>query len=405
MSRKLIVPPDIKPSTTDRIGQYLRTHVIDQERAIKEILRSLHRGEAGLQNPNHPLGVFLFLGPTGVGKTHTAVELSNALKKKVWRCRKFAECGYETTFRKGSDPNAKPTTMVICPVHKDEAVGLEEVELPSIWKMDCGQLSDHKSPVNHLLLGSPLGYIDHEKTPFFHGKAPKVVLFDEIEKAIVPKNWWEGTSGLEDILLKIMQNGRITNNKPEEVDFTESFIIMTGNLGTREINEELGKSSMGFLLDKNQARKISQLDDEEIEKLNEKIYRIIKGRVEKELPPEFINRIDKLVVFRFLTKKSYLKIFDREASLIQKRIDKSPVPFKLEFLTETKLFLIDEAFSDRQYGANPLGRLLEEELVSELAKLTTHQIISQGSTVQIGLENNKLTFLEKEVAAAQEGAR
>lgn len=410
MGKKLFVPPDAVLSETDKIERYLRSQVIDQDRAIREITRSINRGEAGLQNPDHPLGVFLFLGPTGVGKTHTALELAKVFQKKLWRCQKFEECGYETTFKKGKELNYQPTTLVVCPEHHKDGknIPLEEVEIPEIWRVDCGQLSDHKGPLVHYLMGAPVGYIGNDQTPFFHGKAPKVVLFDEIEKAIVPNNWWEEKNGLEDILLKIIQNGRILNQKKEEVDFTESFIIMTGNLGTREVTAEIGKNSVGFLASQNPVKKVSQMGDEEIEKLNERIYRIIKEKFLKEFPPEFVNRIDRLVVFRFLKQSSYQKIFDREAAKIQARIDKSPTPFRLEFKSDAKMFFVDEAFSDRQYGANPLGRLLEKNLVSEIANLINHKVIRTDSVVQVGLEKGELVFLEKnekKTTAIQEGGR
>jgi len=193
------------------------------------------------------------------------------------------------------------------------------------------------------------------------------------------------------------------------VDFTQSIIILTGNLGAQEIQQEFEKAPFGFISEGKIRRKISQISDQEIEALNKKIYRIVKKKAEKEFAPEFVNRLDRLVVFRFLTQKHYREILNRELEKIQLRITRSPTPFRMELAPNVRKLLVDEAFSDRHQGARPLNRVLDKRLTTPLADLAIQRAIPKGALVKVKVEKGELTFYqetEKTIkAATQEGAR
>lgn len=390
MAKKLI-PPENGKSPVKEVDKQLKKYLIGQDRPIREISRALERAFSGLKHPNHPITVLAFFGPTGTGKTYSAKILSDCFKKiKVWRCVKFNECGFEVTEDEKKSGKGMPS---LCPIHRARqgaSIHIEEIELPNIWTIDCGGMGGSLEHAVTNLVGAPPSYVGHGRPPLFTGgKAPKVVLFDEAEKAILAKNWRGGRSTFSGLLLKILDEGKIRNNLGEEIDFTQSVIILTGNLGAGEIISEFEGHSIGFhASERLRTRSISKMTDEEVAQLNERIYSIVKKKAERELAPEFLNRLDRLVVFYFLTQGDYEKILDIELTKVQERIDQSAVTrsknpaFFVTYTKEAKHLLLDESMSDRRFGARPLTRTVEKRVITPLSILINNELINEGDHIE-----------------------
>jgi hypothetical protein len=272
---KKLIPPKNSSSPTRVIEKLLKEKLIGQERAIREIIRGLERAYSGLKNPDHPVAVLAFFGPTGTGKTFAAEALANCFPRhKVWRCPRHYECGYVITEE---ERQAGIQVAEYCPTHNGK-LRIEKIVSNTIWTIDCGGVSGALDHAITTLMGSPPSYVGQEITPIFTGgKAPHVVLFDEAEKALLTKNW-SGGSSFANVLLKILEKGRIRNNLNEEIDFTQSIIILTGNLGAAEILKEF-EGVLGFhVSSKDRHRDIAQMTDQEVGDLNKRIY---IGREEK----------------------------------------------------------------------------------------------------------------------------
>lgn len=387
MAEKLIPPKD-GSSPTKKIERILQEKLIGQDRAIREIVRALERAYAGLKNPDHPVAVLAFFGPTGTGKTLAAEVLADCFpKKRVWRCQRYQECGVEFTEE---DRRAGIQIPLVCTAHKGK-LRIQKVELPSIWVVDCGGVSESLDHAVTTLIGSPPSYVGHGTPPLFTGgRAPHVVLFDEAEKALLTKSW-SGSSSFANILLKILDKGKIRNNLGEEIDFTQSIIILTGNLGATEILKEF-EGTIGFHTSGQDIRRdITQMTDREVEGLNERIYSIVKKKSERDLAPEFLNRLDRLVVFHFLTRSGYAHILQNEIAKVQARIlrvvKREKVPaFVLTFSEEALNFLLREAMADRRFGARPLVRVLEKRVVSPLSELINNRMIKANDHLEARVE-------------------
>lgn len=345
----------------------------------------------------------MFAGPTGVGKTWTAQVLGDCFETKViYRCQRHLECGFQV-----SEEERDEEDLSHCPAHKTEEkamVPLERIKLPNLLWVRCVEMGGSMYHAVNKLMGSPPSYAGHGSTPplFLGGKAPRVVLFDEVEKAILAEHWSEGKTGLTDLLHAILEEGRITNNYNQEVDFTGSIIILTSNLGGERIVREVG-GGFGFATDQ-QRRSITRLTDEEVAQLNKDICRLVEDAVKQALPPELFNRLDDLIVFRFLTRTQYHEIFDLEFRYLQERIaERARVgPFSLNCTSKVKDLIVEESIEKREYGARPFKRVIERQITAPLAVLINNGQIKKGDRIEAHLENGEIVFHRLDIQAQKE---
>ena len=295
---------------------------------------------AGMQSPNRPIGTMLFLGPTGSGKT------------------RVVEAAAEILF---GDPNA-------------------------VIKIDCAEFQ-HSHEIAKLI-GSPPGYLGHRETsPMltqenlnrFHSKDNQfsLVLFDEIEKA---------SDSLWKLLLGILDKGTLTLGDNRRVNFSNTFVIMTSNLGAREMSE-LITGGIGF------ASKAGSQDLADTD-VDQKIYRTAVDAARRKFSPEFMNRIDSVVVFRSLKEQHLKRILDLELQAVQGRISRSPgVKFTFECSEAARDFLLKEGV-DYRYGARHLKRAIERFVVYSVANLVASEQIKEGDLLYVDLSETKksLTF-------------
>jgi len=299
--------------------------VIGQEAACRSVARALRRSRADLKDPRRPIGSFMFLGPTGVGKTMLAKTLA------------------ETMF---GNPD-------------------------SIIQVDMSEYME-KFSVSRLI-GSPPGYVGYEEggqlSEAVRRKPYSVVLFDEIEKA---------HPDVIQILLQILEDGRLTDSLGRTVDFRNTIIIMTTNVGAKVIQRQ---TSMGF------GAASTGADDYDVmkEKVLDEAKRIFK--------PEFINRINDLIVFRPLTRDDLVKIVELEIAAVSKRLEERKM--SLEFTAEAKALIIDEGY-DEKYGARPLRRAIERQVEDPLAEALLRGDVKEGESIHVDRDGDHLTFTQKE---------
>ena len=307
-----------------RLERTLHQRVIGQEEAVSAVARAVRRGRVGLKDPNRPIGSFLFLGPTGVGKT----ELSKTLAEAMF--------GEESAM-----------------IRVDMS---EYMEKHSVSKM----------------IGSPPGYVGYDEGGQLSEKVRRhpysVILFDEIEKA---------HPDVFNILLQVLDDGRITDAQGRKVDFKNTIIIMTSNAGASSI---IAPKNLGF----------GQRDDE---KQN---YERMKDSVMEELKrifkPEFLNRIDETLVFRALNKEDMKKIVTLLTKNLIRR-GKEQMELTLKIKPAVKEFIVNEAY-DPKFGARPLRRMIQNRIEDPLAEEILKGNIRSGTTVAIGLKNKKEIVFE-----------
>ena len=279
-----------------RMEQELHKKVISQEAAIKSIARAVRRARSGLKDPRRPVGCFIFAGPTGVGKTHTAKALAEFLF---------------------GDPDA-------------------------LIQIDMSEYME-KHNVSRLI-GAPPGYVGYEEggqlTEQIRRRPYAVVLLDEIEKA---------HPDVFHMLLQIMEEGRLTDSFGRHVDFRNTVLIMTTNAGAEAIKNQTG---FGF-----------QPQDEEV--TYEKMKERVKAEIEKYFRPEFLNRVDEVIVFRPLNKEDLKKIIDIELSKLRERLAEKGLT--LELTEEAKDFLIERGYNP-DFGARPLRRAIEYHVQDPLSE-------------------------------------
>jgi ATP-dependent Clp protease ATP-binding subunit ClpA len=351
-NRKLIsLNPDLKSARAQEFDTGLRSRVVGQDRAIRSITSMYQVFQAGMTNPSRPLGAMLFLGPTGSGKTHVV------------------EAAAEILF---GDRNA-------------------------VVKIDCAEFQ-HSHEIAKLI-GSPPGYLGHRETsPLltqenlnkFHTEHNPftLVLFDEIEKA---------SDALWQLLLGVLDKATLTLGDNRRVDFSQTMIFMTSNLGAKEMSE-LITGSIGFAPAKGRA----MIEDE----LDQKIYRTAIEAARRKFSPEFMNRIDKVVVFRSLKHEQLCQILELELSAVQRRIDEGAGERFIFTLTEpAKEFLLSEGIEYR-YGARHLKRAIERFLVNPLANLSATGQVHLGDVVVIDLnaQTEKLEFFLDDAEASRAAA-
>ena len=328
----------------------LASRIIGQERAVRRMSSLYQVFLAGMQSPNRPIGTMLFLGPTGSGKT------------------RVVEAAAEVFF---GDPNA-------------------------VIKIDCAEFQ-HSHEIAKLI-GSPPGYLGHRETPplltqenlsRFHTEETKLtlVLFDEIEKA---------SDSLWQLLLGILDKGTLTLGDNRRVDFSRTIVVMTSNLGAREMSEMIS-GGIGFAPS---AGKQQQADTN----IDQKIYRTAVEAARRKFSPEFMNRIDSLVVFRSLNEQHLQSILELELQSVQKRISNvADTKFFFECSDAAKEFLLEEG-TDYRYGARHLKRAIERLVVHPLANLVTTEQIGMNDSVYIDLDQSTsaLSFTKVASVAPQE---
>ena len=302
----------------------LHKRVVGQNEAVKSIARAVRRARVGIKDPNRPIGSFIFLGPTGVGKT----ELSKALAEAMF-----------------GDEN-------------------------SIIRIDMSEYME-SHPVARLI-GSPPGYVGYEEggqlTEAVRRKPYSIVLLDEIEKA---------NPEVFNILLQIMEDGRLTDGKGKIVNFKNTIIIMTSNVGAHQIKKQ---KSIGF-----SSNNSSNKNETEYEKMKENIL----GELKQKFRPEFLNRIDDTIVFHKLNDENLNQIIDLMLTSIRKRLEDRDI--YLNFEEDSKKFLLSKGI-DLDYGARPLRRLIIKEVEDRLSEEILQGNIRIGDRVKVSELENKLIF-------------
>ena len=308
-----------------KMGDILEGAVIGQDDAIKKVVKAIQRNRIGLKNPDKPIGVFMFLGPTGVGKTHLA--------------KKIAEYLFDS---------------------KDALI-----------RMDMSEFME-KFTVSRLV-GAPPGYVGYEEGGQLTEKVRRhpysVVLLDEIEKA---------HPDVFNLLLQVMDEGRLTDSLGRKIDFKNTILIMTSNVGSRQLKEFGG--GVGF-------------NTEEVSK--QQAHGVISKALNRAFSPEFLNRVDDIIMFDQLEKEAILKIIDIELKDYYSRIEK--LGFQLHISDEAKSFMAEKGY-DRNFGARPLKRSIQKYLEDELAELML-KLNAEGSiggtinvTYQEGDEKPKMEY-------------
>ena len=312
-----------------KLEEILHKTVVGQDLAVSRTSRAIRRSRAGLKDPNRPMGSFIFVGPSGVGKTLLAKALANFL---------FGD----------------PEAMTVLDMS-------EYMEQHSISR----------------LIGSPPGYVGYEEggqlTEKIRRKPYSVVLLDEIEKA---------HPDMANMLLQILEEGRLTDGFGRTIDFKNTILIMTSNLGARAT---LDQGSLGF-------HPGSQDSDDD-----GSIQTFVAEALDNHFRPEFLNRVDAIVPFGFLTHAEVTKIFDLEVAKVEERL--AAKELKLEVTAEAKRCLIDNGFDDRT-GARGIRRVLEERIEDPISEMIILGQINAGETAELDLEGDNLSMKILKNAAA-----
>jgi ATP-dependent Clp protease ATP-binding subunit ClpC len=300
----------------------LRSNVIGQDEAVKKIVRAIQRNRAGLKDPNKPIGSFIFLGPTGVGKTQLAKELTKLLFDS-----------------------------------EDNMIRIDMSEYMEKFAISR-------------LVGAPPGYVGYEEggqlTERVRRKPYSVILLDEIEKA---------HPDVFNLLLQALDDGQITDSLGRRVDFKNTIIIMTSNLGSRQL-KDFG-TGVGFGTSAREQRK-SDLENS-----------VIQGALKKAFAPEFLNRIDDVVLFNSLSREDIHRIIDIELRSLFGRI--KDLGYHINLSDKAKDFVADEGF-DEAFGARPLARALQKLIEDPLAEKIISKEITEGDTIHIDLTGETLEF-------------
>lgn len=312
-----------------KMEDILHKRVVGQNEAVTAVAKAIRRGRVGLKDPKRPVGSFIFLGPTGVGKTEL--------------CKALAEAMF-------GDENA-------------------------MLRLDMSEYME-KHTVSRLV-GSPPGYVGYDEggqlTEKVRRKPYSVVLFDEIEKA---------HPDVFNILLQILEDGRLTDSQGRTVDFKNTVIIMTSNVGARLITDQ--QNGLGFAFDNPENKK---------EKTNEEIREAVIGELKKLFRPEFLNRVDDIIVFNKLTQEEIKEIAGKLLENLKARL--KAVDIDAEFTDQAVTEISNEGYDDT-YGARPLRRAITSKIEDALSEKLLENEIKKGDHIVCDFKNGKFTFTPKE---------
>ena len=305
-----------------RVEEELHKRIISQDKAISALARAIRRSRAGLKSPNRPIGSFLFLGPTGVGKTEVARSLAQ--------------------FLFGSDK--------------------------ALIRFDMSEYME-KHAVSKLI-GSPPGYVGYEEggqlTERVKRSPYSVVLLDEVEKA---------HPDLFNILLQVFEDGQLTDGLGNTVDFKNTILIMTSNIGARHMQKKQG---LGF-------------GNESDGGLNEKVEELVKAEMKKTFNPEFLNRLDEVIIFQPLVDADLIQIVELMVQQLNANLAQRAITISVT--DEAKKWILEKTMVDRSYGARPLRRALQRYVEDPLSEaLIAGQITDRPAFLEVYLENNQLFY-------------
>ncbi|MFG1244099.1 ATP-dependent chaperone ClpB [Xanthobacter versatilis] len=308
-----------------RMELELAKRVVGQSEAVAAVSTAVRRARAGLQDPNRPIGSFLFLGPTGVGKT----ELTKALAEFLF----------------------------------DDETAMVRIDMSEYME---------KHSVSRLI-GAPPGYVGYDEggalTEAVRRRPYQVVLFDEVEKA---------HPDVFNVLLQVLDDGRLTDGQGRTVDFRNVLIVMTSNLGAEFLADP--RQPMGFKVPGHEGETV--VSDEEA-------YDMVMGAVRRHFRPEFINRIDEIVMFHRLKREQMDSIVDIQMGRLRKLLEDRKITIELS--PEARAFLAEKGY-DPAYGARPLKRTIQKLVQDPLAEKILAGTVLDGATVKVGLDNGQLTF-------------
>ena len=308
-----------------KLEEVLHKRVVGQDEAVKAVAKAVRRGRVGLKDPNRPIGSFLFLGPTGVGKT----ELSKALAESVF--------------------------------------GSEE----AIIRVDMSEYMEKHSVSK--MVGSPPGYVGYDEGGQLSEKVRRnpysVILFDEIEKA---------HPDVFNILLQVLDDGHITDSKGRKVSFKNTILIMTSNAGASRIMEP---KKLGFNSEEN--------EKQDYEKMKANVMEDVK----RIFRPEFINRIDDIIVFHSLGKNEVGKIVNIMLNQFKHRV-KEQMDIDIRFADSAKKYITQEGY-DKKYGARPLRRMIQNKIEDTLSDEILNGNVTNGDSITISVRNKEVIILKK----------
>jgi ATP-dependent Clp protease ATP-binding subunit ClpC len=305
-----------------RIEEELHKRVISQDRAITALARAIRRSRAGLKSPNRPIGSFLFLGPTGVGKTEVARTLAQ--------------------FMFGSEK--------------------------SLVRFDMSEFMEKHSVSK--LIGSPPGYVGYEEGGQLTERVKRapysVVLLDEVEKA---------HPDLFNILLQVFEDGQLTDGLGNTVDFKNTIIIMTSNIGARHLQKRTG---MGF-------------QSEHEETISTKVEDMVKGEVKRTFNPEFLNRLDEVIIFNALSEADLIQIVELMVQHLNTNLAQRAITVTVT--EEARKWILDQTLVDRSYGARPLRRALQKYIEDPMSEALIQGTFAQRPTfIEVYLDANQLFY-------------
>jgi ATP-dependent Clp protease ATP-binding subunit ClpC len=296
----------------------LKEKIIGQDEAVDKIVRAIQRNRVGLKDPNKPIGTFMFLGPTGVGKTHLA--------------KKIAEILFDS--------------------------------VDALIRIDMSEYLE-KFAVSRLI-GAPPGYVGYEEggqlTEKVRRKPYSVVLLDETEKA---------HPDVFNLLLQVLDEGRLTDSLGRQIDFKNTILIMTSNIGTRQL-KDFGRG-VGFHLETGGT-------DRDFSR------GVIRKALERKFAPEFLNRVDDIVMFDPLDKDAIHKIIEIELNELYRRVE--DLGYRLEITPDAKEYIASKGY-DVQFGARPLKRAIQKYVEDEMAEIILRESVTEGSLIQVGYDKEK----------------
>lgn len=305
-----------------RMEEHLKKRIVGQGEAVQKIADTIKRSRAGIADPNRPIGSFIFLGPTGVGKT----ELTKALAEFMF----------------------------------DNEDALIRVDMSEFME---------KHAISKLV-GSPPGYVGHEEggglTEKIRHRPYSVVLFDEIEKA---------HPEVFNILLQVLDSGHLTDAKGRKVNFKNTVIILTSNIGAQHI-QQMQKLGFGG---------IDEDEKGEYEAVKAKVLESLKSHFR----PEFLNRLDDIVIFDILSKEATIKIVRQQVEIVQKRLENKEI--KLTVNDAALKYLAEEGHNP-QYGARPLKRLIQNKILTPIASLMVSKGVMKGGAISVGMKDGQFSF-------------